>query len=261
MSAVAVDREPASQTRISVELVPRSIDALRTDLVTVQDHLTDVDTINVPDLTKFDLSSWDACAMAKQAASSYSTIPHIRAQDLDPAHALPMLRAVETAGIDEVLIISGDPGEPGSSQPAGVSTLEAIERLRTELPHVDVYAGLDPYRQAPCHEIRYAQEKLDAGAAGFFTQPFFDIALMQAWSAMIPSGVPVWWGATTVTSEASRRYWRETNRVVFPAHFNVTMQWQRSFAASAVAFARARNQHIYMMPVRVSVRDYLCGVV
>ncbi len=261
MSAVALACIPDSQTRISVELVPRSIDALRMDVTTVQDHFTEVDTINVPDLTKFDLSSWDACAVAKRTASAYRTIPHIRAQDLDPSRALPMLRAIETTGIDEVLIVSGDPVDDGSPAPAGVSALAAIERIRRELPHVQVYAGLDPYRQAPWRELRYAQDKLDAGAVGFFTQPFFDVALMEAWAGMLPHGVPVWWGATTVTTQASKRYWGKTNRVVFPAHFEITMEWQRSFAAQALSFARKRHQHIYMMPVRVNVRDYLSGVV
>ncbi|MGB7423300.1 MAG: methylenetetrahydrofolate reductase, partial [Ornithinimicrobium sp.] len=157
MSAAIADGA-ATGSRISVELVPRSVEGLRSDLAIVQDHLTEVDTINVPDLTKFDLSSWDACALAKETAA-YRAIPHVRAQDLDPSHVLPMLRALERAEIDEILIISGDPPEDAPDEIPGVSALDAIERVRRELPHVQVYAGLDPYRQAPWREVRYAEQK------------------------------------------------------------------------------------------------------
>ncbi|MGC1209386.1 MAG: methylenetetrahydrofolate reductase [Ornithinimicrobium sp.] len=258
MSDTALDR--AGRSRISVELVPRSIEALQRDVATVQDHLVDVDTINVPDLTKFQLSSWDACALAKETAA-YSAIPHIRAQDLDPSHALPMLRALEQADLDEILIISGDPPDDAPDEIPGVSALDAISRVRRELPHVRVYAGLDPYRQAPWREVRYAEQKLAAGAAGFFTQPFFDVALMQAWASMVPTGVPMWWGTTTVTSQASKNYWQARNRAVFPTGFELTLEWQRDYAQRAVAFARQRYQHVYLMPVSVDVGDYLKGVV
>jgi len=247
-------------SRISVELVPRSVASMRADVTTVADHLGDVDTINVPDLTRFDLSSWDACAVAKQTVADYATIPHIRAQDLRPTAALPMLRAIAHAGIEEVLVVTGDlPDDPGDAH-GGVSALQAIERLRRELPDLRVYAGLDPYRHPPWQELEYAERKLDAGAAGFFTQPFFDVALMQAWAGLVPAGVPMWWGATTVTTAASLRYWRRRNRAVFPRDFELTMDAQRRFAAHAVAFARGRGDNVYLMPVRVDLRDYLGGV-
>jgi len=247
-------------SRISVELVPRSVESVRADVATVAEHLGDVDTINVPDLTKFDLSSWDACAVAKQTEADYATIPHIRAQDLHPGAALPMLRAIAQAGIEEVLVVTGDlPDEPDDDREA-VSALQAIERLRRELPHLRVYAGLDPYRHAPWQELEYAERKLDAGAVGFFTQPFFDVALMQAWAGLLPAQVPIWWGATTVTTQASLRYWRRRNLAVFPRDFELSMEWQRGFAAQAVAFARSRGDNVYLMPVRVDLREYLVGV-
>ncbi|MGB3184242.1 MAG: methylenetetrahydrofolate reductase [Ornithinimicrobium sp.] len=248
------------RSRISVELVPRSVDAVRCDVETVQNHLDDVDTINVPDLTKFELTSWDACAVAREAAESYRTIPHIRARDLAPGEALPMLRVLDVAGIDEVLIVNGDSPLQQPHRPAGVSTLEAIERLRRELPYVQVYAGLDPYRQAPIDEVRYAEQKFEAGATGFFTQPFFDTALMGAWAQMIPAAASVWWGATTVTSPGSLNYWQRANKVVFPADFESTLAWQRDYAERAMSVARTLGQHIYLMPVRVDLRDYLGGL-
>ncbi len=251
----------ATGSRISVELIPRSVEALRRDVETVHEHLGDVDTINVPDQAKFDLSSWDACTIAKETASVYSTIPHIRAQDLEPNRALPMLRAIERAEITEVLIVSGDPSADRPNEIPGVSTIEAIARIRRELPHAQVYAGLDPYRQSPQREVAYAEQKLEAGALGFFTQPFFDVSLMEAWASFLPPGVPIWWGTTTVISEASRRYWQRVNHAVFPHDFEVTLAWQRSYAQRALSFAREHHQHVYMMPISVDVHDYLGGLV
>lgn len=256
----------ATITRISVELVPRSVHSVQADVTAVDAHLPHVDTINVPDLTKFSLRSWDACALARQVRradgpTAYRAIPHLRSQDLNPEKALPMVRALDEAGIEEVLIVTGDVPNGFSGATYDVDAVAAIRRLRTDLPHVTVYAGLDPYRQALIEEVEYAERKLEAGAAGFFTQPFFDTALMQTWAGLLPPGVPVWWGATTVTSAGSHNYWRRRNRAVFPAGFEATLEWHRDFARQAVGFARERGQHIYLMPVAVDVRSYLEGIV
>lgn len=255
-----------ADTRISVELVPRSVHSVQADVAAVDQHLPHVDTINVPDLTKFSLRSWDACALARQVPRSgertaYQAIPHLRSQDLNPDTALPMVRALEESGIQEVLIVTGDVPNDFSGATYDVDAVTAIRRLRADLPHLSVYAGLDPYRHSLIEEVEYAERKLEVGAAGFFTQPFFDTALMQAWAALLPDGVPVWWGATTVTSAGSRNYWRRRNRAVFPAGFEATLEWHRDFARRAVDFARERRQHIYLMPVAVDVRSYLAGIV
>ena len=254
------------RTRISVELVPRNAESICAEVAAVAEHLPDVDTINVPDLMKFDLRSWDACALARShprppGRAAYRAVPHIRSTDLDPARALPMVAALDAAGIDEVLVVAGDAPTDFSRRTYDVDAVAAVRRLRRDLPHVQVYAGLDPYRQSLVREIEYVERKLEAGAVGFFTQPFFDTALMAAWAALLPQGVPVWWGATTVTSPGSLTYWRQRNRVAFPSGFEPTLDWHRDFARQAVAFAREHGQHIYLMPVRASVRDFLEGIV
>lgn len=253
-------------TRISVELVPRSGHSVQADVVAVDEFLPHVDTINVPDLTKFALRSWDACALTRQVPrnggrTAYRAIPHLRSRDLDPHTALPMARALDESGIQEVLVVTGDLPNDFSGATYDVDAVAAIRRLRADLPHLSVYAGLDPYRHSLTQEMEYVERKLEAGAAGFFTQPFFDVALMRAWAGLIPSGVPVWWGATTVTSPGSRSYWQRRNRVVFPTGFEATLEWHRDFARRAVAFACQRGQHIYLMPVAVDVRSYLEGIV
>ncbi|MBB5233196.1 methylenetetrahydrofolate reductase [Deinococcus budaensis] len=245
-------------TRVSIELVPRSRSGLRAELEVVAQHLPGVDTVNVPDLSRFSTRSWQGCAFARPR---YRAIPHIRAVDLNPQAPLPMAETLAASGIDEVLIITGDAPADMSAKVYDVDAVRAIRRFRQELPHIRVYAGLDPYRQSFARERDYLERKLDAGACGFFTQPFFDLRLMDAYADLVPAGVEVWWGATTVTTDATLNYWRARNHAVFPRAFAPTLEWNRAFAAQALAFARGRGQHVYFMPVKADTRAYLEGIV
>jgi methylenetetrahydrofolate reductase (NADPH) len=255
----------SSQSRVSVELVPRSAESLAGEVRDVVAALPWVDTINVPDLLKFDLRSWDACGVVRGATgrpdgTAYPVIPHVRAADVDPDAPLPMADAIRRHGVQEVLVVSGDDADYFTHRTYPVDAVDVIRRFRAELPEVRVYAGLDPYRQGIAQEMRYLERKLSAGAAGIFTQPFFDTALMGAWAGVLPDDLPVWWGATTVTTPGALGYWRRRNLVAFPTDFDLTLGWQRAFARRAVDFARERGHHVYLMPVRTSVADYLDGL-
>lgn len=244
-------------TRVSVELVPRSRSSLREELETVARHLPGVDTVNVVDLTRYSTRSWQGCVLARP---HYRTIPHIRAVDLDPDGPLAMADTLAEQGIDEVLVITGDAPADMSARVYDVDAVRAIRRFRRELPHVRVYAGLDPYRQSLARERDYLERKLEAGAVGFFTQPFFDLRLMAAYADLIPHGAEVWWGATSVLTTSSLNYWRARNHAVFPRTFEPTLEWNRAFAADLLAFARERGQHAYFMPVKADARAYLEGI-
>lgn len=255
----------SAQSRISVELVPRSAGSVREEMADVSGLLPWVDTINIPDLVKFDLRSWEATRVAGEAAlrpdgSIYPRIPHIRAADVNPEAPLPMAQDLLDQGVDEVLVVSGDDADYFTHHTYPVDAVDVIRRFRAELPQLTVYASLDPYRSGMAQELRYLERKLAAGASGIFTQPFFDTHLMGAWASVLPTDIEVWWGATTVTTKASIGYWRRRNLVAFPTSFEPTLQWQREFARRALDFARERSQHIYLMPVRTSVKDYLDGV-
>lgn len=255
----------STQSRISVELVPRSVESVSTEMAQVRAHLPWVDTINVPDLLKFELRSWEATKVAGEAVrrpdgTAYRRIPHIRAADVDPDAPLPMGQDLLDQGVDEVLVVSGDDADYFTHHTYPVDAVDVIRRFRAELPQVRVYAGLDPYRSGIAQEMRYLERKLAAGASGIFTQPFFDTHLMAAWAGILPGGVEVWWGATTVTTPGAAGYWRRRNLVAFPTSFVPTIEWQREFARRAIDFAREHEQHIYLMPVRTSVMDYLAGV-
>jgi methylenetetrahydrofolate reductase (NADPH) len=243
-------------SRISVELVPRSRSGLRAELEQVR-KLGVVETVNVPEFLRYSLRSWHGCGMAKGYVQR--AVPHIRAIDIDPRKPLHMAAALEEYGLTEVLIIEGDAPADMGHQTFDVTSLEIIRKFRRELPHITVWAGLDPYRQNFTRERDYAEAKLEAGAVGVFTQPFFDLRLMELWAELLP-GCQVFWGATTVTSEKSLSYWQNRNKAVFPRSFQPTLEWNRQFARELLQFARQVGGHAYFMPVRESVEAYLGGV-
>ncbi|RIK17326.1 MAG: 5,10-methylenetetrahydrofolate reductase [Acidobacteria bacterium] len=256
-----------SPPRISVELVPRSAASLTAEVGDIAAKLPWVTTINVPDLLKFDLRSWDACGVVRGLpgpaggdGTAYPAIPHVRAADVDPEAPLPMAGAIREHGIREVLVVSGDDADYFSQSTYPVDAVDVIRRFRTELPEVRVYAGLDPYRNGVAAEMRYLERKLAAGAVGVFTQPFFDTAFMRAWAGLLPDGIEVWWGATTVTSPASVGYWRRRNLVAFPRSFEPSIEWQRDYARQALDVAGEHGHNVYLMPVRTAVLDYLDGL-
>lgn len=246
-------------TRISVELVPRDPERLEAELRAVRAHLPGVDTVNLPDLLRFPLRSWQGCHLAR--AHVTHTIPHIRAIDIDPRRPLPMARELLAGGIREVLIVTGDPPADLSRRVYHTGALEIIRKFARELPELKVYAGLDPYRQGFTQERDYALAKLEAGAAGFFTQPFFDPRLMELYAELLPPEAEVFWGVTSVLNGRTLGYWEARNRAIFPRGFAPTLEWNRQMARLALNFARERGQHVYFMPLRADVRTYLEGIV
>lgn len=249
--------DPGS-TRISIELVPRDAQTLRGELQLVRERFPAVSLINIPDLPRFDLRSWDGCLLARDHFSQ--AVPHIRAVDCDPSRPLPMVEALTGAGIDEVLVIQGDPHpDPDHPQFPDSTSLAVIARFKREMPGVRVYAAIDPYRTGFRQEYEYCQKKLDAGADGFFTQPFFDQRLMEIYVEVL-SCCRIFWGVSPVTTPGSRNYWETRNRVLFPKRFEPTLAWNRAFARQALRFARESGTHIYFMPIRTDIAAYLDGI-
>jgi methylenetetrahydrofolate reductase (NADPH) len=244
--------------RVSVELVPRSKTDLEHQLDQVRDHLPSVNTINVPDIHRFEMRSWEACRIARKYVPH--AIPHIRAIDVDPAAPLVMVDELRAAGVTEVIVISGDVPVDMSRTVYGTSTLTVIRKFREELPEIRVYGAFDPYRQGFQVELEYASQKLEAGASGLFTQPFFDLRLLEIYFELL-SGVEVFWGFTSITSKRSMRYWRARNRAIFPAGFEPNLGWSRELAVEAVSLLQSLNGNVYFMPIGVDVADYLVGII
>ncbi len=243
--------------RISIELVPRSRSKFAAQLDEVRQYFPAVDTINVPDVLRFSMRSWQGCARAKSLFAN--TIPHIRAMDVDLDQPLAVAAFLEEHGIDEVLVVAGDAPVDMAHPIFGSSSIDVIRKFRRECPQIKVYAALDPYRQSFVAELDYAQRKLEAGACGLFSQPLFDLRLLDVYSELL-SGIEMFWGMTSVLSERSAHYWRTRNRAVFPAGFEPTAEWNRRLAQGALERVRELGSNLYFMPIRAGVREYLEGI-
>ncbi|WP_237724910.1 methylenetetrahydrofolate reductase [Deinococcus alpinitundrae] len=245
------------QTRVSVELVPRSRTSLTSELAELRAELGSVQTVNIPDFLRYRMRSWEGCRMAREHLPE--AIPHIRAIDINPREPLKMADFLRQHDIREVLVIEGDAPSDMSSHTFDVTSLDIIRKFRRELPEIAVWAGLDPYRQSFARERDYAEAKLEAGAVGFFTQPFFDRRLMDIWAELLPTK-QVFWGATSVTTERSLSYWQNRNKAVFPSSFEPTLACNRAWAQDVLTFAQEVGGHVYFMPIKESVREYLGGI-
>lgn len=242
-------------TRISIELVPRSQERLVEELSQVAAQ--NLATINVPDLLRMPLRSWDACAAAKQERPNFCAIPHIRSMDFEVTDKEPVFVSVlRAAQIDEVVLVTGDAPQDMRQQVYETTPLNYLETLRTLLPGVRIYGALDPYRSSMRDETDYIKSKIDAGFDGFFTQPFFDIRLMDIYSEIMASQT-VFWGISPVIAAGSRAYWETKNRAVFPAEFRPDLNWNVDFARRALSWVHDHDAHAYLMPIRVPIEEYL----
>jgi methylenetetrahydrofolate reductase (NADPH) len=137
--------------------------------------------------------------------------------------------------------------------------LDVIKKFKWEIPGIKIYAAFDPYRQGIHKELDYAHAKRDAGADGFFTQPFYDIRLFDIYSELLKS-YEVFWGVSPVLSLSSKNYWETRNKVVFPNNFTPTLEWNREFAKSVLSRITAVNGNAYFMPIKASILDCFRGV-
>ena len=244
-------------TEISLELVPRNEQSLRKELELVRRHFPSIDRINIPDILRFDIRSWHGCAIAGEYVPK--TIPHLRAIDFNPDAPLPILDQLCSQPVEAVLIVNGDPPQDMKHTYYRTSSLEMIRRLKRERPNLTIYAGIDPYRSGIKDEIDYMRAKQDAGADGFFTQPFFDIRLMEIYQGFFRN-TTVYWGVSPVLTDSSRSYWENKNHAIFPRDFTATLEWNREFARKTLEFARSHHDNVYFMPIKTDLVDYLQGI-
>jgi methylenetetrahydrofolate reductase (NADPH) len=244
--------------RISVELVPRSEAEVFADASLVHAAMPEVNAFNIPDLMHFPLRSWDACAITSKILPA--SIPHIRAIDIPPAGDLPMAEAILASGLSEVLVIRGDPPRDLSRRTYPNTSDDIIRRFKRRHPKLKVFGAFDPYRQSFREELDAVARKVDAGADGFFTQPIFDLRLLEVCAEML-RGHNVFWGIAPVVGPRSRAYWETTNKIIFPSDFNPTLAWNRAFARSAIRAIGNLDANVYLMPIRVDLATYLNGLI
>jgi methylenetetrahydrofolate reductase (NADPH) len=244
-------------SEISIELVPRSLASIERESLLIRESFPSVRTVNIPDLLRMELRSWEACVAAR--AHVDRAIPHLRAMDFDPDRPFPLVERLREGGLDSVLVVTGDPPQDMARRVYPTTPVELIAKLRRELPELRIYAGFDPYRTGIRQEVEYARAKLDAGADGLFSQPFFDLRLMQVWSELL-AGCELWWGVSPVLRPQTRRYWETKNQAFFPADFEPTMKWSRRFARQALEWVTRCDHNLYFMPIRAELGEYLGGI-
>lgn len=244
--------------RISLELVPRSVELFDEELRTVQDQFPCVDTLNIPDILKFEMRIPEACKVAVPYFKN--VIPHIRAVAVNKEEPFSYKEFFEENNIGEVLVILGDNPEIVSKSENPCTSIELIEKIKREMPKMKVYAGLDQWRTSFEEEVEYVKKKKDAGADGFFTQPFFDLSLMDTYSKVL-SDTHVFWGLAPVIRESSKDYWETKNNIRFPVDFTCSMDWNKSFAKKVLDRTRTDTFHVYFCPITVDFIEYLDGIV
>lgn len=243
--------------RISVELVPRDEDSLRQELSLLAKFKDKVDVVNIPDLLRFPIRSWQGAAIAQE--SFPASMPHIRAMDVDLDKELTMKAYLREHNIREVLVIEGDPPQDMMHEVYPTNSVDVIWKFRKEMPEVKVYAGIDQYRGSMAQELYRIKRKLQAGAAGFFTQPFFDMRYLEVYADML-QGLEVYWGVSPIMSARSQSYWERKNNVVFPHAFEPTLEWSVDFAKKVMAYAEREKANVYLMPIKTNLEAYLAGV-
>jgi methylenetetrahydrofolate reductase (NADPH) len=244
--------------RISIELVPRYKERFIQELKQVQSHFSCVDTINIPDIVRYDIRSLQGAKFARPLFPH--PIPHLRAIAVSKNSPLPYKDFLLDNNIGEVLVIRGDKPLSGFEQSSPCNSIDLIKKFKKEIPQVKVYAGIDQYRSSFREECEYIQKKIDAGADGFFTQPFFDLKLMERYAKKL-NRQEIFWGLSPVTTERSKAYWENNNKVSFPPHFRTTLEWNRAFAQEVLKFTKKNNFHIYFMPIKNDVVEYLKGII
>ena len=239
---------------ISLELVPRDEQYINEQVAFVEKSIPHISAVNFPDLMRFDIRSWDACRMVGH--SQLDRIAHLRAIDFDIHQPFPLTGFLKENNIRKVLVIEGDKPQDMKHLIYPTSSVDFIRKLKKEAGDVVVYAAFDPYRNNIRYELEYLLQKIEAGATGFFSQPFFDLRLLEIYSEYL-EGQDVYWGISPVTGERSKHYWETRNRAIFPKSFVPTLDWNVRFGQEVMNFCRQSNFNLYLMPIRINLPDYL----
>jgi methylenetetrahydrofolate reductase (NADPH) len=226
-----------------LEWVPKSPETFLSDVQAVFKAVPAVSGINIPDILRLPTRSYQAAKVLLD--HNIWVVPHIRACDQSPSATCDLIGQLVDAGLTHALIVQGD---VKTETPPQGTTLETLNALRKSFPNLTLYAALDPYRSSFEAEIDYAHQKLQAGANGIFTQPFFDLKLASQYLKALDH-TQVFLGISPVTTERSKTYWETQNKVRFPAQFQLDLDANIQLAKDLVGLAKNANQHTYMMPI------------
>lgn len=245
-------------TSMALELVPRHLDSLLAESQTTLSRFPQLQSINVPEINSVPIKSLEASLFLRQ--SGVPVIPHFRTMDRSVEELVRMVGSLVEQGLQQVLLISGDPPKDVAGyQSSGVTPLMAVQALKAHFPSLKVYTGLDGYRQSFRKELDYCFAKLEAGADGFFTQPYFSEGLLGLWLEQLPQ-TEIWVGVSPVTTQSSRKYWENINQVVFPPHFQLDLASNCEHNRRLLHMAAEAGQNAYLMPITIAPQDYLAAL-
>jgi len=241
--------------QIALEIVPRNLDSFLEESRNYINSFPKITAINIPELRNVEIKSFEASEHLLK--NEVAAIPHFRLIDRTLDDLEEKIEKLVSLGLKQVLLISGDPPvDVPNFVTSGVKAPQAIKCIKTKFPQLKVYAAQDSYRQSFKKELDYCKEKLDAGADGFFTQPFFSEGLLNQWLEQLPE-TEMWIGLSPVTGKGSREYWETTNQVVFPPNFCFDLEGNCIMGRRILTLIEAAGKDAYLMPITVSTDKYL----
>ncbi len=237
-------------------MVPRTAEATQEQIEFVKQHLPQINTINVPDLLRLPIRSWEGANFIDRQQHDF--IPHFRAIDFNrPEKRFQKL--IHAYELDKVLIVSGDPPPDMSHRVYDTQVIDLIKDIRNDFPDIEIYCGFDPYRSSIKQEKEYIFKKFDAGCDYILSQPFFDIRLLEVYSDFLPAE-KTFWGISPVVTEKSQAYWERMNHAVFPSDFDASYDWNINFTKQVIDHSAKTGSHIYFMPIRIDLERYFSPV-
>lgn len=238
--------------KFSFEIVPRNHQAFDEQYHFVSTLGESISMINVPDIQRFDIRSWEIGKKIDRCKHHF--VPHFRAIDFS-LESGDIFRIIEENALDHVLLVSGDPPEGIQRKFHNTSVIDLIKAVKQRFPQITVHAGFDSHRNGIQDECLYIQRKIDAGASSFFSQPFYDLRMVEIYAEHIQD-VEIYMGLSPITTSSSMNYWELKNKVKFPASFKPELEWNINFSNKVIAMARDVGFNIYFMPIKINLEDY-----
>lgn len=250
--------------KISLELVPRLEEQLLEETKLAIMKYKSITNINIPDLLSLKMRSWEASGLMVRGMKDEGieklpvVIPHIRAMDFNMKKLDKLYAAIEENKLTELLVLTGDlPQRTHYIHPT--TSVELIAQLKKDFKGIKIYGAIDQYRGSIKSEYEYVKKKMDVGADGFFTQPFFDIRFIEIYAEILED-TEMFWGISPIITQRSMDYWTTRNNVIFPKEFEPNLEYNCNFAKRVIEFAMQSGGNIYFMPIKVNVDEYLKGV-
>ena len=240
--------------KFSFEIVPRNHQAFDEQYAFASSLGESISMINVPDIQRFDIRSWDVGK--KIDKNKHQFIPHFRAIDFS-LESGDVFQIIEENELNHVLLVSGDPPEGIKREYHNTNVIDLIKVVKNRFPQITIHAGFDSHRNGIQDEYLYMQRKIDAGASSFFSQPFYDLRMVEIYAEhMQEQAVEVFIGLSPITTSSSMNYWELKNKVKFPATFKAEYDWNIDFSNKVIAMAKDLDFNIYFMPIKINLQNY-----